>query len=55
MPDEQEQVGVDIPAEEIEVIQASTEAREPHGEPAPSPSPPRSRCPAHWRRRSAGR
>ena len=29
MPDEQEQVGVDIPAEEIEVIQASTEAREP--------------------------
>src|SRR4051794_12816152 len=35
----QEQVGVDIPAEEIEVIQASTEAREPHGEPAPVPEP----------------
>jgi NADH-quinone oxidoreductase subunit E len=39
MPDEQEQVGVDIPAEEIEVIQASTEAREPHGEAAPVPEP----------------
>ena len=39
MPDEQEQVGVDIPAEEIEVIQASTEAREPRGEPAPVPEP----------------
>ena len=39
MPDEQEQVGVDIPAEEIEVIQASTEERQPHGEPAPVPEP----------------
>jgi NADH:ubiquinone oxidoreductase subunit E len=39
MPDEQEQVGVDIPAEEIEVIQASEESREPHGEPAPVPDP----------------
>jgi NADH-quinone oxidoreductase subunit E len=39
MPDEQEQVGVDIPGEEIEVIQASTEAREPHGEAAPVPEP----------------
>jgi NADH-quinone oxidoreductase subunit E len=39
MPDEQEKVGVDIPAEEIEVVQASTEAREPHGEPAPVPEP----------------
>jgi NADH-quinone oxidoreductase subunit E len=39
MPDEQEQVGVDIPAEEIEVIQASYEEREPHGEPAPVPEP----------------
>jgi NADH-quinone oxidoreductase subunit E len=39
MPDEQEQVGVDIPPEEIEVIQASTEEREPHGEPAPVPEP----------------
>jgi NADH:ubiquinone oxidoreductase subunit E len=39
MPDEQEQVGVDIPAEEIEVIQASTEERRPHGEAAPVPEP----------------
>ena len=39
MPDEQEQVGVDIPPEEIEVIQASGESREPHGEPAPVPDP----------------
>jgi NADH-quinone oxidoreductase subunit E len=39
MPDEQEQVGVDIPPEEIEVIQASTEEREPHGEAAPVPEP----------------
>jgi NADH:ubiquinone oxidoreductase subunit E len=39
MPDEQEQVGVDIPPEEIEVIQATQEEREPHGEPAPVPEP----------------
>jgi NADH:ubiquinone oxidoreductase subunit E len=39
MPDEQEQVGVDIPPEEIEVIQAVAEEREPHGEPAPVPEP----------------
>ena len=39
MPDEQELVGVDIPAEEIEVLQAVTEEREPHGEPAPVPEP----------------
>ncbi len=39
MPDEQEQVGVDIPAEEIEVVQATTEERQPHGEPAPVPEP----------------
>jgi NADH:ubiquinone oxidoreductase subunit E len=39
MPDEQEKVGVDIPAEEIEVVQASTEEREPHGEAAPVPEP----------------
>jgi NADH-quinone oxidoreductase subunit E len=39
MPDEQEQVGVEIPPEEIEVIQASTEEREPHGEAAPVPEP----------------
>ena len=43
MPDEQEQVGVDIPPEEIEVIQASEESREPHGEPAPVPDPLRGR------------
>jgi NADH:ubiquinone oxidoreductase subunit E len=39
MPDEQDQVGVDIPPEEIEVIQATQEEREPHGEPAPVPEP----------------
>jgi NADH-quinone oxidoreductase subunit E len=39
MPDEQEKVGVDIPAEEIEVVQASAEERQPHGEPAPVPEP----------------
>jgi NADH-quinone oxidoreductase subunit E len=39
MPNEQEQVGVDIPAEEVEVIRASYEEREPHGEPAPVPEP----------------
>ena len=39
MPDEQEQVGVDIPPEEIEVLQAVTEEREPHGEAAPVPDP----------------
>jgi NADH-quinone oxidoreductase subunit E len=39
MPDEQEQVGVDIPAEEIEVLQAVEEGREPHGEPALVPEP----------------
>jgi NADH:ubiquinone oxidoreductase subunit E len=39
MPDEQEQVGVDIPAEEIEVIGATYEHREAHGEPAPVPEP----------------
>jgi len=39
MPDEQEQVGVDIPAEEVEVIRAAYEEREPHGEPAPVPEP----------------
>jgi NADH:ubiquinone oxidoreductase subunit E len=35
----QEKVGVEIPAEEIEVVQASTEEREAHGEPAPIPEP----------------
>jgi NADH:ubiquinone oxidoreductase subunit E len=39
MPDEQELVGVDVPPEEIEVIQATREERKPHGEPAPVPEP----------------
>jgi NADH:ubiquinone oxidoreductase subunit E len=39
MPDEQERVGVDIPPEEIEVIQASAEERKPRGEAAPVPEP----------------
>jgi NADH-quinone oxidoreductase subunit E len=39
MPDEQELVGVDIPPEEIEVLQAAREEREAHGEPAPVPEP----------------
>jgi NADH-quinone oxidoreductase subunit E len=39
MPDEQEQLGVDIPAEEIEVLHATLEERKPHGEPAPVPEP----------------
>jgi NADH-quinone oxidoreductase subunit E len=39
MPDEQDQVGVDIPPEEIEVLQAVEEEREPHGAPAPVPDP----------------
>ena len=55
MPDEQEQVGVDIPPEEIEVIQASTEEREPRASPPRSPILPRSRCRGRWRRRSGGR
>jgi NADH-quinone oxidoreductase subunit E len=39
MPDEQELVGRDIPPEEIEVVQAAAEERQPHGEPAPVPEP----------------
>jgi NADH-quinone oxidoreductase subunit E len=39
MPDEQELVGVDIPPDEIEVLEATHEHREPHGEPAPVPEP----------------
>jgi NADH-quinone oxidoreductase subunit E len=39
MPDEQGQVGVDIPPEEIEVLQAVEEERKPHGEPATVPHP----------------
>ncbi|HSD22969.1 MAG TPA: NAD(P)H-dependent oxidoreductase subunit E [Solirubrobacterales bacterium] len=39
MPNEQELVGVDVPAEEVEVIGATYEDREPHGEPAPVPEP----------------
>ena len=35
----QELVGVEIPAEEIEVIHATAEEREPHGEPAEVPEP----------------
>jgi NADH-quinone oxidoreductase subunit E len=39
MPDQQERVGIDIPPEEIEVLQATREERAPHGEPAPVPEP----------------
>jgi NADH-quinone oxidoreductase subunit E len=39
MPDEQERVGVELPPEEIEVLQAATEEREPHADPAPVPEP----------------
>jgi NADH:ubiquinone oxidoreductase subunit E len=39
MPDEQERVGVEIPPEEIEALQAAEEERRPHGEPAPVPEP----------------
>ena len=39
MPEEQERLGVEIPPEEIEVLQAAEEEREPHGEPAPVPEP----------------
>jgi NADH-quinone oxidoreductase subunit E len=39
MPDQQEQVGVDIPPEEVEVIRATYEHRDPQGEPAPVPEP----------------
>ena len=39
MPDEQELVGVDIPPEEIEVLQAVSEERESHRDPAPVPEP----------------
>jgi NADH-quinone oxidoreductase subunit E len=39
MPDEQGRVGVELPPEEIEVLQAATEEREPHREPAPVPEP----------------
>jgi NADH:ubiquinone oxidoreductase subunit E len=39
MPDEQAVVGTDIPPEEIEVLQAAAEEREPHGEPASVPEP----------------
>jgi len=39
MPDEQERLGVEIPPEEIEALQAATEEREPHGEAAPVPDP----------------
>ena len=39
MPNRQEDVGVEIPAEEVEVIRATYERREPHGDPAPVPEP----------------
>ena len=39
MPDEQERVGVEIPPDEIEALQAAEEERGPHGEPAPVPDP----------------
>jgi NADH-quinone oxidoreductase subunit E len=39
MPDEQERLGVEIPPEEIEALQAAEEEREPHGEAAPVPEP----------------
>jgi NADH-quinone oxidoreductase subunit E len=39
MPDEQEVVGRDIPPDEVEVLRATEEAREPRGEPAPVPEP----------------
>src|SRR3954465_2596613 len=39
MPDKQGKVGVEIPADEIEVVQASAEERRPRGEAAPVPEP----------------
>jgi NADH-quinone oxidoreductase subunit E len=39
MPDEQERLGVEIPPDEIEALQAAEEERQPHGEPAPIPEP----------------
>jgi NADH-quinone oxidoreductase subunit E len=39
MPDEQERLGVEIPPDEIEALQATEEERQPHGEPAPIPEP----------------
>ena len=39
MPDEQERLGVEIPPEEIEVMQAAEEEREPQGQAAPVPEP----------------
>ena len=39
MPDEQDRVGVEIPPDEIEALQAAEEERQPHGEPAPVPDP----------------
>jgi NADH-quinone oxidoreductase subunit E len=58
MPDEQELVGRDIPPEEIEVIQAAAEQREPRGEPAPVPEPSEVEVPkelAEQIRRAMGR
>ena len=58
MPDEQELVGREIPPDEIEVVQAATEEREPHGEPAPVPEPAEVEVPrelAEQIRRAMGR
>ena len=55
MPDEQEKVGVEIPPEEIEVIQASGESREPTASPRRSRIPLRSRCRGRSPRRSGAR
>jgi NADH:ubiquinone oxidoreductase subunit E len=37
MPDEQDRVGEELPAHEVEALRAAGEAREPEGEPAPVP------------------
>jgi hypothetical protein len=55
MPDEQERVGVELPPEAIEAIQAAEEEREPHADPAPVPEPSEVRSRGRSRRRSAGR
>ena len=39
MPDEQERVGVELPPDEVEVLRAAGEAREPDREAAPVPEP----------------
>jgi len=39
MPDEQEKVGTELPAHEVEVLRVAGEARPPHGDPAGVPEP----------------